>query len=60
VLVQTLNPAQSLNQSLCPLLHLIYDEAMVKETAYNTPFGVLILAGGQVCNIIRYADDEDK
>ena len=38
------------------MLYLTKDEAMVKEATYNTQFGVLV--EGQVCNMIRYADDK--
>ena len=38
------------------MLYLIYDEAVVKEATYNIQLGVLV--GGQVCNMIRFADDK--
>jgi len=42
--------------SSSPLLYLIYDDAVVKEASYNTQLEVLV--GGQVCNMIRFADDK--
>jgi len=39
---------------LSPSLYLIHGEAVVKEATYKTQLGVL--AGGQVCNVIRLAD----
>jgi len=35
-------------------LYLIYDEAMVKEAFHNAEHGITV--GGQVVNMIRYAD----
>ena len=42
--------------SLSPLLYLNYDEAMVKEAFHNAEHGITV--GGQVVNMIRYADDK--
>jgi len=42
--------------SLSPLLYLIYDEAMIRETTDNMETGISV--GSHIINTIRYADDK--
>ena len=42
--------------SLSPLLYLIYDKAMIRETTDNMETGISV--GGHIINTVRYADDK--
>jgi len=44
--------------SVSPLMYLIYDEAMITETADNIEAGISV--GDHISSTIRYADDIDK